>query len=279
MTEDVRQAGRIGLLGTVELIVPAGWSGGLPAQRRKVLALLAVNRGGPLSAEQLVRRLWDEPPTSATQMVRNQVNTLRRLITPPHGRVHTDPGGYRLGDRLIVDADRFRQLVGRARALRETGGPRAATVTLRHALALWRGPDALADVRDVADLELEARGLEELRFQAQEMLTEAYLAAGRPESAMPVLAEMTGRHPSRELPWVRLMIAQALLGRRAEASTTTYRRARHHLVEQTGLDAPLLDRTHLALLRGDDGERLVHLAANNPAAPRNGRAAADMWSV
>ena len=233
-------------------------------QRRKVLALLAVNRGCPLAAEQMVKRLWDgEPPSSAVQMVRNQVKTLRHLFAPSRGRVRSDHGGYRLSGHVVIDADRFRALVGEGRSLGHTNTPLASISALRSAPALWRGTEALADVRDVPDLELEARGLEELRFQAEEMLSEAYLVAGSPESALPALEEMTVRHPSRELPWVRLMVAQALLGRRPEASTTTYRRAQHHLVEQTGLDAPLLDQVHLALLRGAGAAQLIAMSARS----------------
>src|SRR3954470_16940889 len=177
MADEEKQAARIDLLGTVELAVPAGWCGGLPAQRRKVLALLAVNRGCPMSAEQLVNRLWDgEPPNSAVQMVRNQVNTLRHLLAPSRGCVRNDHGGYRLSGQVVIDADRFRALVCQARALRDTTATPVASISaLRSAQALWRGSEALADVRDVPDLQLEAHGLEELRFQAEEMLGAQYL--------------------------------------------------------------------------------------------------------
>jgi len=266
MADGEQHAARISLLGTVELAVPAGWCGGLPAQRRKVLALLAVNRGCPMSAEQMVNRLWEgEPPNSAAQMVRNQVNTLRHLLAPSRGCVCNDHGGYRLSGQVVIDAERFRTLVCQARSLRDTNMPLASISALRGAQALWRGVEALADVRDVPDLELEAHGLEELRFQAEEMLSALYLDAGTPEAALPVLEEMTVRHPDRELPWVRLMVAQALMSRRAEASNVTYRRAQHHLVEQTGLDAPLLDRVHLALLRGAEAAQLIAMSARGSA--------------
>src|SRR5688500_10931259 len=78
----------IHLLGPVDVETPDGWSGGLPAQLRKVLAVLAVHREVSLSAEQIVKRVWDgDPPESAIQMVRNQIRALRRLFEAVEGDV------------------------------------------------------------------------------------------------------------------------------------------------------------------------------------------------
>jgi DNA-binding SARP family transcriptional activator len=251
---------KINILGPVAVEVPSGRPERLPGQLRKVLALLAVSREAPLSAEQIVRRVWDgEAPDSAIQMVRNHITMLRRIIGAPRGHVvEIRHGGYRLASAgLEVDAELFRDLVRRGRALGGAGEPAEAVRTLAYALGLWRGPEALADVRDVPELQVAALGLEELRFQAEEMTACGYLAIGRPQDALPILHAMTTRYPSRELPWVHLMAAQATIGRRAEASDETYRLARHHLVERTGLDAPLLARIHQAMLRGLDGEALI----------------------
>jgi DNA-binding SARP family transcriptional activator len=251
---------KIHLLGSIDVEIPGGWHGGLSVQLRKVLAVLAVTREAPLSAEQIVKRVWDgDPPESAIQMVRNQIRTLRRVFGAfERDVVERSHAGYRLAAvGLEIDAEQFRSLVLEGRLLRAAGHAAEAVRTLERGLGLWHGPEALVDVRDVPDLQVEAVGLEELRFQAEEMIAEGYLALGHPQDALPILQAMTMLHPSRELPWLQLMAAQTLIGRRIEASDETYRQAQHHLVEKTGLDAPLLARVHQALLRGIHGQELI----------------------
>jgi DNA-binding SARP family transcriptional activator len=257
----VHGATSITILGPVAIVTENGPPRTLPRQLRRVLAVLAVSREAPLSADRIVRRVWEgEAPDSAIQMVRNQIRMLRRLAGDVVERGHS---GYRL--RLPTDADRFRALVREGRHRHAEGASAQAVVVTSQALALWRGPEALADVRDVADLQVAAIGLDELRFQAEELLADAHLSCGRPQDALPIVHAMTIRHPARELPWLQLMAAQASIGRRAEASTDTYRLARHHLVERTGLDAPRLARLHQALLRGAADVELVALTTRGNA--------------
>ncbi|WP_275414664.1 AfsR/SARP family transcriptional regulator [Plantactinospora mayteni] len=253
-------AGTVHLLGPVDVETPGGWHGGLPAQLRKVLAVLAVNREVSLSADQIVKRVWDgDPPESAIQMVRNQVRALRRLFEAFDGDVvERSHGGYRLSAGGVeVDAERFRSLVQEGRLRHAAGDAAGAVRLLTRGLDLWHGPEAMVDVRDVPDLQVEAVGLDELRFQAEEMVAEGYLVLGQPEEALPILRALTTLHQYREWPWLQLMAAQALIGRRVEASDETYRAAQHHLVGMTGLDAPLLAELHRALLLGVDGAELV----------------------
>jgi DNA-binding SARP family transcriptional activator len=252
---------KVHLLGTIAVETPLGWRRGLPAQLRKVLALLAVTREAPQSAEQLVKRMWDgTPPESAGQMIRNQIRTLRGLFRA-YGEdpIESTHGGYRFADGIQVDTEQFLLLMRQGRAFRTTGMTGEAVRVLETALSLWRGQEALPDVRDVLDLQVAAVGLEEQRFRAEELIVDGYLALGRPDDALPILRAMTLLHPSRELPWAQLMAAQALTGRRVEASGETYRQAYRHLVEETGLDAPLLERVHRGVLRGVGSRELVEL--------------------
>ncbi|MDI6099435.1 AfsR/SARP family transcriptional regulator [Actinoplanes sp. NEAU-A12] len=229
-----------------------------------MLALLAVGRETPLAAEQLVRRIWDDaPPDSAVQMVRNQIRALRLLI----GRtaLESDLPGYRLADRDVeIDAEVFRALVQQGRRQLADNRILEAVHTVQRGLYLWRGPEALSGVRDIPSLEIEAVDLEDLRFQAEEAIVEGYLALDRPGDALPLLRVMTAAHPTREMPWLQLMAAETLIGRRIEASVETFRRAQHHLVESTGLDAPMLASMHTALLRGAEGPELVALIRRRP---------------
>lgn len=231
-------------------------------QTRKVLAVLALTTNVPLSADQIVSRIWDgDPPLSAAQMVRNQVRILRHLAGTAHrGIIERSQTGYLLADGVEVDATQFAALVQQARAARSGA---SALCTVQRALALWRGSEALVGVRDVPLLDAAAVTLEEVRFQTEEFLADCYLTLGQPNDALPLLQGMTVRHPSRQLPWLRLMAAQSLVGRRAEAAVETYRRARHHLVEETGLDAHMLADVHRALLREVDGREIIAMISRN----------------
>ena len=53
MSGETRSPARITLLGPITVEISGGWHGELPAQLRKVLAVLALTRDVPLSGEQL----------------------------------------------------------------------------------------------------------------------------------------------------------------------------------------------------------------------------------
>lgn len=261
----MRNAIKIRLLGPIAVETPMGWRRGLSAQLRKVLALLAVTREVPLSADQLVKRMWsEEPPESAGQMIRNHIRTLRGVLG---GRaIENAQGGYRLvADDIQIDTEQFEALLQVARGFRVAGRPQDSVRTLETALGLWHGHEALPGVRDVLDLQVAAVGLEELRFQAEELLVDTYLTLGRPEEALPIVRGLTLLHPTRELPWAQLMAAQTLIGRRVEASGETYRQAHRHLIEETGLDAPLLEQVHRGVLSGVSARELIALFSGSRA--------------
>lgn len=264
---------RVCILGPVGVETASGWQGNLSPQLRKVAAVLALTGRAPLSVLQIVDRIWGmAPPESAAQMVRNHIRSLRRLPgalgAPGAPRPRRDGGivertdvGYRFTAGAVeIDAEVFRSLVDRGLSLHLAGAHGEVVRTLGSALQLWRGREALVGVGDVLDLRIEAAQLDELRFRAETVIAEAHLMLAHPDDALPLAQAMTMRHPFRERPWLHLMVAQALTGRRIEASGETYRRARHHLVEETGLDAPDLVRVHQALLRdASDGDLVAML--------------------
>ncbi|MGH8473600.1 MAG: AfsR/SARP family transcriptional regulator, partial [Gammaproteobacteria bacterium] len=165
--------------------------------------------------EQLVKRMWvGTPPESAGQMIRNQIRTLRGLLGG-HGEGHIENshGGYRFTHDIHIDTEQFMSLLRQASNFQAVGMIGEAVRAIETALGLWQGQEALPDVRDILDLEVVAVGLEERRFQAEELIVDGYLALGRPKDALPILRAMTLLHPSRELPWAQIMVAQALTGR------------------------------------------------------------------
>ncbi|WP_203785728.1 AfsR/SARP family transcriptional regulator [Paractinoplanes rishiriensis] len=245
----------------MEIVDAVGFRVTLQLQCRKVLALLTVAAGRPLTTEQLVRRVWgDDAPLRAAQMVRSHLRVLRGAFG---GDALFDriSAGYRIvPERCRVDAWMFRALLAEARQ-RLPDDAMGAIRAAEAALALWRDTDAMPDVVDVLVLRAEAAYLEELRCQAEETLGQAWLSSGRADLALPRLRSLVELHPERERFWLQLMVAEALSGRLVEAAGGTFRRARHHLVEETGLQSAGLEALQRALLDERAPEQLLALIA------------------
>src|SRR5271170_5544680 len=108
-------------------------------KQRTVLALLALQRGKPVSADRLIDVLWgDEQIANAANALQAQVGQLRRILGAT--AIVTSEAGYALGigpDGL--DAARFEQLVAKGQRLLEEGETALASSTLGEALRLRRG--------------------------------------------------------------------------------------------------------------------------------------------
>jgi DNA-binding SARP family transcriptional activator len=258
-----RERVEVGILGPIEVIRPGGVRVELQLQCRKVLALLIAAPGRPVSTGQLARSIWgdDNTPSHAPQMVRSHIRILRRALQNETERIlTTSAAGYRLNPAgCVVDADQFRRLLIEARQLlpRDAAGSTRAAVA---ALDLWRGTEAMPDVKDVQALGAEAAYLEELRCQAEETVVLSSLRSGHVELALPMARKLAELHPTRERFWLQLMVAETLSDRLVEATAVTFWRARRHLVEETGLYATGLDRLQRELLNGAlSAEQLLNL--------------------
>jgi predicted ATPase/DNA-binding SARP family transcriptional activator len=241
-------AGQFRILGPVDASIdgqPA--SLGAPKQRA-LLALLLLNRGRVVPAEQLVDGLWgEEPPASATQSLQVYVHGLRRALGSE--RIETVGRGYRavVADEEL-DLDRFERALARGRAALEAGRADDAADDLREALALWRGP-ALGDLPWEARRAAEAERLEELRLTAVELRFEAELACGRHDAVVAELEALTAEHPYRERFLQQRALALYRAGRQAEALEVC-RDARRALAEELGLEpSPALQELERAILR------------------------------
>jgi hypothetical protein len=92
--------------------------------------------------------------------------------------IFTQDSGYRLEVGVdALDSRRFERLAAVGRRALALGDNVGASVKLREALALWRGP-ALAEVADEPFARGEIARLEALRLQALEDRLEADLALG-----------------------------------------------------------------------------------------------------
>jgi DNA-binding SARP family transcriptional activator len=222
------------------------------SRERAVLALLVLHANRTVSAERLAEDLWSgDPPDGAIRSVRVYVSRLRQALGAAGQAVVTRPSGYLLQvDPEAVDALRFEELVARGRDEAKGGDHNAAAVTLREALALWRGP-ALADVADAPFAQAQASRLEEARLCALEDRIEADLACGRHGQVTAELEALTREQPFRERLWSQRMVALYRSGRQADA-LRTYQELRSTLREQLGLEpSSALQRLEGAVLRHD----------------------------
>jgi DNA-binding beta-propeller fold protein YncE len=149
-----------------------------------------------------------------------------------------------------LDSRRFEALLDKGRHELALGDAEQSSLTLRDALALWRGP-ALADLALESFAQPEIARLEELRLTALEARIEADLALGRQDSLVAELETLVAAHPYREGLRGQLMLALYRSGRQAEA-LETYRRARRTLSEELGIEpGPRLQELEGAILRHD----------------------------
>jgi DNA-binding SARP family transcriptional activator/DNA-binding beta-propeller fold protein YncE len=238
---------------------------GSPRQRA-LLGLLLVHANEPIARERLIEELWgDAAPKTVNSVLSVYLSRLRRLLADGTGDqlLLTQAAGYVLRvppDKL--DAYRFQTLLERGRRELASGEAERASLTLRDALALWRGP-ALADLAFESFAQTEIARLEELRLTALEARIEAELALGREDTLIAELETLVAAHPFRDGVRAQLMLALYRSGRQAEA-LETYRRARRMFSEELGIEpGPRLRALEGAILRHDSS-----LEAPSPEPPR-----------
>ena len=144
--------------------------------QRRLMSILVCRAGTVVSADSLAEHLELSPGA-----LRTSVSRLRRIVG--FDVLVTAPPGYELRSDN-VDARRFEQLVGRARAATD---PRRARAALEEALALWRG-DAYDEFAHESWASAEARRLTELRAGAIEDLAELLVEAGEWTAAIATVA-------------------------------------------------------------------------------------------
>lgn len=217
--------------------------------QRATLGLLLLRANEVVSTRELIDALWPgEPPTTARQILQNAITALRRVLA---GGLLTRAPGYVLqvpeGDR---DLDEFRAQVAFARARAAAGEWNPAAEALRRALTLWRGP-ALADLAKDGFTWPELAAIEDEHLCAAEAFFEAELACGRHDHVVREVEAWHRANPRRERLCAQLMLALYRGGRHAEA-LAAYRRHRHVLVEELGLEpGPSLRSLESAILSHD----------------------------
>ncbi|OKI38902.1 hypothetical protein A6A25_01485 [Saccharothrix sp. CB00851] len=218
--------------GDVLVPIPAGRS-------RLLLAILLLRANQPVSADELVDRLWDGEapnPDRAKATLQMVVRRLRQSLGPAKV-VRTAVGGY-VADVPpgALDLHRFREL--------------AAAGKYAEALELWRG-EPLRDVRSDVLHQVEVAPLLEEYLVVLERRIDADLDAGRAGDLVAELRSLTGQHPLRERFWGQLMLALYRSDQQA-AALAAFRAVRATLVEELGVDpGPMLTDLYHRILRDD----------------------------
>jgi predicted ATPase/class 3 adenylate cyclase/DNA-binding winged helix-turn-helix (wHTH) protein len=213
---------QIQVLGPIQVIDREGDVVTLSPQLKRLVGLLVVAHGAPVSASRLAEYVADGNTEGST--VRTAVSRLRKILGDD---IEAFDGGYRLmGDDHDIDLRRFE-------SLRSSASPTRID-DLAAALELFRGRP-FGDLADEEWATGEASRLESERAATTEDLAEALIVAGRPGTAIELLEPHNAEHPYRERPVALLMRALADDGRTADA-LRTFQRFRAVLRDDVGLD-------------------------------------------
>jgi class 3 adenylate cyclase/DNA-binding SARP family transcriptional activator len=172
-------------------------------KQRALLTILLLHAGEIVPTRVLVENLWgDARASSAEDAIETYVAQLRQVLgsSAPTGAkdlIGTAQHGYVLwAEPDDVDVRRFERLAADGRAALEAGEPGTASVKLREALALWRGP-ALTDLRHEPSAQPEVDRLDEGRLLALEDRIEADLELDRHREVVAELETLVAEHPLR----------------------------------------------------------------------------------
>ena len=220
------------------------------AKQRALLALLALQRGRPVSADRLIDVLWgDGQASNPANALQAQIGQLRRAFGA--AAILTSEAGYALAvGPEDVDVVRFGQLVAEGRRLAGDGEAARASAALGEALGLRRG-EPLAEFADAGFADAERAHLDELTLVAVEARAGAELMLGRHGELAGELEPLCRQHPLREHLWELHILALYRTGRQAEA-LRAYTEVRDRLVGELGIDpGPALRELQARILAQD----------------------------
>jgi predicted ATPase/DNA-binding SARP family transcriptional activator len=240
----------------------------LPGQKPRVLlAVLLMNRGRPVTVDQLVEALWGErAPASAASAFHVHLSKVRATVGDLLLRT---PAGYLLESTgYQLDAERFEELVDLSQR-----DPARAGRALDDALGLWRG-EPLADLPAEGPIAEWRRLLTERRLLATMLRIDTELADGAAAELVGELEQLVRLNPFEERLWEQLMLALYRAGRRADA-LDAYARIRKLLAGELGLDPGSgLQDLHARVLRQDPALANSNVPAalvEQPRAPARGK--------
>ena len=203
-------------------------------KQRALLARLLLDANRTVPVDRLIDDLWGaDVPDTAAKMVQIYVSQLRKAL-PAAAPLRTRAPGYVIEvEHDGLDLARFHRLRTEGRAALDAGDATTASVRLKDALALWRGP-ALAEFSEPF-ARTERAHLEELHLVCIEDRIDADLALGRHANLVGELEALIARHPLRERVHGQLMLALYRSGRQADA-LDAYQSLRRTMDEQLGIE-------------------------------------------
>jgi predicted ATPase/DNA-binding SARP family transcriptional activator len=214
------------------------------ALQRRLLALLVLRRGHPVSMDVAIDALWPEdPPRDPVAAIHNHVSRLRSLL--PEGAIEWQGDAYQLDPAAAsIDVDALSSALAA-----DPDDPEAERV-VDEVLARWQG-QAYPELDGVDAAIGEIARLDELRFRALEDRAARRLAAGRLDGLVAELQTLIDQAPLRERPRELLLDALAAGGRVADA-LRAYDDFRRLLGDELGIEpSPALAARHAELLAGD----------------------------
>lgn len=219
------------------------------SKTRSLLARLAVDAGRVVSTDRLIEDVWGESaPNNELNALQVRISQLRKALGSTE-LVARAPGYLLDIDPDQVDALRAERLIAQGRRL-VTTDEALAHRQLVEALALWTG-EPFSGLGDPPFSLVYRSRWDEMRLGALE--DRIRLDISRREYGG-VIAELDGLaqlHPLREPIHELLMTALSATGRQADA-LAAYRRVRHSLVDELGLEpAPQLQHLEQLILMQD----------------------------
>ncbi len=223
------------------------------AKLRRILEVLALNVGEPVSKDRLADLVWeDHPPASYKAALESYVCVLRRKARLGSGRtsvIATTSQGYLLdGERAAVDSHQFLSLATRARSQTST----EALATAQRALALKDGPLLAAEpYAEWAEQARECCRREESHLCM--LAARSALVLGYADQSVQLARRAVELSPVSDEATQHLMRALWLSGRRADA-LRAYLDLRAGTLDELG-EEPGRDthELYLAILRQDGG--------------------------
>ncbi|WP_216638202.1 BTAD domain-containing putative transcriptional regulator [Mycobacterium sp. 1423905.2] len=236
----------LGVLGPLQVRL-----GGAPvtipgAKARAILTMLGLYNGSVVSADTLIKLLWDdEPPRTAEKALQTHISSLRRTLGD--GFILTQGVGWTVA-ATEVDASRYRRAARQGRDAAAAGDTGEAVTRFEEALTLWRGTPELPDgPRGTSE---KTRWIEGHAALVEDR-ADALLATGRAAEVIGDLEAAVAESPLRERRWGQLMLALYRAGRQGDA-LGAYQRARSLLADELGVDpGPKLRQLEAAIVAQD----------------------------
>jgi DNA-binding SARP family transcriptional activator len=225
-------------------------------KQRSVLALLLLEAGHLVPANQIIEHVWGVDGAEGAQAsLQVYVSTLRKLLRDPEAgsddRLAFVRPGYRLrvapGELDLQEAD---DVLVQARELRAAGDLTAAAHLLRFGLSLWRGR-ALGDLAELPAFAPLLVGLDRRREVLRHECYDVELDLGRHLTLAPELEAAVAESPLDERLAGQHMVALYRSGRQADA-LSAFRSTSDLLADELGIDpGQSLRSLHEAILRQD----------------------------